>query len=114
MQEKSSRLETFKRFVKGDWSILHTELVDENGKIKDGHPLEGILIVFRITGKDESKNSIRQIGNSNYLLINKATKELGCNKNRELKNPILHGYNEINNHRYLVVDCGIKGGEEQT
>ena len=107
----SEKLNWVKRIFKGDFDFLHSEFITKDGEIRDGHPLLGWLIVFRRIGLDSSKNgknTVKQIGSSNYLLIDNTTKELICNQNGEIKNPIQHGYNEINSHRIVLIDCGLK------
>ena len=104
-QEKSSFIEYLKKVFRGDWSSMHNEFIKEDGTIVDGHALEARLIVFRITGKDQSKNTIQQNGASTYLLIDKTTKELISNTKGKLKSPILHGYNEITKRKCVMIDC---------
>lgn len=111
MSTKDKLINIFKRIGKGDFDFLHSEFIEKDGKIKDGHALPSFLIVFRRTGHDESKNgknTVKQIGNSNYLLISETTKKMICNKNGEIQNPIQIGYNAINNNKIVIIDCEPK------
>jgi len=111
LPKESSWVQTVKHFFKGDFDEVFGKLIKKNGEIMDGHPLKSLLIVLRITRTDQSKNSIKTIGASKYLLIDKQTAELLDDGDGSPKNPLLLGYSEVNSHRYFVIDCGIEGGE---
>lgn len=115
MQTKSSTSDAIKKYLWG-WTKLHTEAIKDDGTIIDGHPLPGKLIVFRkFPTKDESKNTITKRGNSLYLLISENTMKFICNSEEtSIKNNFMFGYNEIDNHHLLVIDCGLKEGGEPT
>ena len=114
MSKKGKLVNITKRLIKGDFDFLHSEFITKDGLIRDSHPLQGHLIVFRQTGIDQSKNgknTVKPVGASNYLLISESTKNLICNDQNEIKSPIKIGYNEINNHLMVLIDCGTKQTE---
>jgi len=107
---KHGRVKAFFSFFKGDFEEMHTVLTDKKGNMKDGHPLPSKLIKFRITGPDQSANSITYHGDgkSAKILIDKESAKMvddSTGKLHHVNGPVLRGYDDITKKNMLVIYC---------